>query len=307
MRATFWGVRGSLASPGPDTVRYGGNTSCVELRLADGTVAILDAGTGMRPLGRRLVDEGVTEVHIFLTHLHLDHLQGLAFFAPLYRKDMTVHIWGPPSPLHALAQRISGYMSDPLFPVHLTDVPARTMFHDAPGVGARVGSAVVQSAPLVHLGPTIGHRFQEGTASLVYIPDHEPSLGIDLRRVDPSWVSGVGLARDSDVLIHDCQYTEAEYDQHVGWGHSSVAHVVQLARMSAVRQLVLFHFDPSHTDEIVDLQVARAGQLWGPEGRAPIAAREGTTLVVEDATEPRPGPGAAGGHGVLVAPPARSE
>jgi phosphoribosyl 1,2-cyclic phosphodiesterase len=281
MRARIWGCRGSVASPGPDTVRYGGNTSCVEVRLADDTVLVLDAGTGMRPLGLRLADEGVKVVHVLLSHLHLDHLQGLAFFAPLYEADVELHIWGPPSPMHSLEERIAGYMSEPLFPVNLSDIPCTAKFHDATESGWELGTAAAVACAVSHQGPTLGYRLEENGRSLVYIPDHEPSLGKDLRRTEVAWVSGYGLAAGADILLHDAQYTEAEYRQHVGWGHSSVEHVVTFAVKSGVKQLLLFHHDPRHTDEQLDALLARATELWnGNSATPPLLAREGMEIEV---------------------------
>jgi phosphoribosyl 1,2-cyclic phosphodiesterase len=132
MRVRVWGCRGSVAAPGPDTVRYGGNTSCVEVRLASGHVLVLDAGTGMRPLGVAMQDDLPVGLHVMLTHLHLDHLQGLGFFRPLFMSDVAIDLWGPASPVQHLAERIAMYISPPLFPVHLDDVPSRLAFHDAP-------------------------------------------------------------------------------------------------------------------------------------------------------------------------------
>jgi phosphoribosyl 1,2-cyclic phosphodiesterase len=278
MRATIWGCRGSIAAPGPSTVRYGGNTSCVEVRLRDGSVVVLDAGTGMRELGRRLVAEGVEQIHLLLSHLHLDHLQGLAFFAPLYTSGVELHVWGPPSPTRSLEDRVGSYMSDPLFPVSLGEVPARLVFHDAPFEGADIGSAHVDAAPVMHRGPTVGWRLDEGGRSLVYLPDHEPALGTDFRTSEVAWVSGYALAYRADVLIHDAQYTEEEISDHVGWGHSSVAQAVGYAKLVKVEQLVLFHHDPSHDDATLEALHARAGELWGPEGPAPVIAAEGMSL-----------------------------
>lgn len=277
MEARIWGCRGSVASPGPDTVRYGGNTSCVEVRLDDGTVLVLDAGTGIRALGIRLAEEGVKVIHLFLSHLHLDHLQGLAFFAPLYDPTVVVHVWGPRSPMRDLSDRIGVYMSEPLFPVNLCDVPCQTIFHDAPEDGCNFGAATVWALPVSHQGPTVGYRV-EADWTLAYIPDHEPALGLDLATVEPAWLSGYPLAAGADVLLHDAQYTEEEYPDHVGWGHSSVHHVVSYARRSGVRRLVLFHHDPRHTDGALDAFLRRACELWGSEGLPPVLAREGMTL-----------------------------
>ena len=278
MLARIWGCRGSIASPGPHTVRYGGNTSCVEVRLADGPTIVLDAGTGMRELGRMLVAEQVTEIHVLLSHLHLDHLQGLAFFAPLYLEGTEVHLWGPPSPTRSLEDRVGAYMSDPLFPVSLAEVPCHLVCHDAPFEGMSVGSTTITAAPVMHRGPTVGWRLDEGGRSLVYLPDHEPALGTDFRTAEVAWVSGYALATGADVLLHDAQYTEEEFESHRGWGHSSVAHVVGYATLVGVQQLVLFHHDPSHTDEDLEALHARACELWGTRPLPPLLAYEGMSL-----------------------------
>ena len=279
-----WGSRGSIASPGERTARYGGNTSCVEVRIARGPVLVLDAGTGMRELGELLRDEGVREIHVLLSHLHLDHLQGLAFFAPLYDPEVTIHLYGPPSPLHSLAERISAYMSDPLFPVHLAHVPAKLEMHDAPYEPITIGSASVVASPLAHRGPTVGWRIDDEAGSLAYLPDHEPAMVTRLENADPRWVSGAGLAHGVDVLLHDAQYSEDEYPTHRGWGHSSIAHVVQFARLAEVRRLVLFHHDPGHSDTDLDVLHSRACELWGPGADAPVIAFDGMAFTVAGLT-----------------------
>jgi phosphoribosyl 1,2-cyclic phosphodiesterase len=278
VRARIWGCRGSLAAPGPDTVRYGGNTSCVEVALDDGTVLILDAGTGIRPLGRYLHDQGATSVHLLLTHLHLDHLQGLGFFRPFFEEGMDVHIWGPRSPTVALRDRIALYLSPPLFPVRLADVGSTVTFHDAPDDPWTIGPASVTAMSVTHQGPTLGYRIEEGSQSLAYIPDHEPSLGVDLNSLQPEWISGHDLADHVDVLLHDSQYTEDEYDDHVGWGHSSAAHAVAFGRIAGVGRLVLFHHDPFHDDDDLERLLGRARRLWGDAADTLELAYEGMVI-----------------------------
>jgi phosphoribosyl 1,2-cyclic phosphodiesterase len=278
MNVRIWGCRGSLATPGPDTIRYGGNTSCVEIRTDDGVAIVLDAGTGMRPLGTALADEGVGEVHVLLSHLHLDHLQGLGFFRPLFDPDVHVHIWGPPSPVQTLADRIALYLSPPLFPVRLADIPATVTFHDAPEEPMALGSATVVAAPVTHQGPTVGYRITDGGASLCYLPDHEPSLGVRLADLDSDWISGFQLAFGADVLLHDAQYGDGEYPAHVGWGHSCIEHVVEFARRTEVGQLVLFHHDPYHDDDHLDALRVVAAEMLGRGDDAVQLAYEGMTL-----------------------------
>ena len=278
MLARVWGCRGSLASPGPETVKYGGNTSCVEVRTGDGDLIILDAGTGIRPLGNTLMGELPRTIHVLLTHLHLDHLEGLGFFGPLWSPDVDLHIWGPPSPLRSLERRIAQYLSPPLFPIHLQDIPSRPTFHDVPDDDWKIGSTKVSANPVSHRGPTVGYRLEEDGLALAYIPDHEPALGVDLRSVEPEWISGHAVAQGAEVLLHDAQYTEAEYPQRVGWGHSSVAHVVAFAAVSDVRRLVMFHHDPMHSDAQLEELLARARELYDGRGAEPVLAHEGMEL-----------------------------
>jgi phosphoribosyl 1,2-cyclic phosphodiesterase len=278
MIATIRGARGSVATPGPATVRYGGNTSCVELLLADGTKVVLDAGTGIRELGLRLAaDRPPAPIHLLLTHLHLDHVAGLPFFAPLWDATAELHIWGLRPPHESLEDAIARFMSPPLFPVSISEVPARITFHDLPDGVWTLGSAEVSAAPVRHRGPTVGYRVEEGGRSLVYIPDHEPYAG-------PELLSGFRLARDASILLHDAQHFESEYPAHSGWGHSSVAHAVAFARRARARRLVLFHHDPLHSDEDLELLEARAAELWNGL-RPPELAREGMRLTLGPARE----------------------
>lgn len=278
MRATIWGCRGSLATPGPETVRYGGNTSCVQVDVDGGPAIVLDAGTGIRSLGRRPELQQAREIHLLLTHLHLDHLEGLGFFMPLWRSDVEFHVWGPSSPVKGLAERIQRYLSPPLFPIDLEEVPAKPIFHDAPDEEFAIGAARVIAQPIAHAGPAVGYRIEHAGASLAYLPDHEPTHTGNLRDMDPAWISGYELAADVDVLLHDSQYTEEEYPDHIGWGHSSVAHVVDFAKIAQARQLVMFHHDPQHDDAVLDDHVARARELWGDEGAPPVLANESMVL-----------------------------
>ncbi len=280
MKIRIWGCRGSLASPGPSTVKYGGNTSSVEVRLDDGELIILDAGTGIRELGRHIASgDPVKKINLVLSHLHLDHVEGIGFFSALWDPDVELHIWGPPSPLRSLQDRIATLMSPPLFPVHLADVPCRPIYHDViDGEEIKVGNATMIGSAVAHRNATFGYRIEEAGRSFAYIPDHEPALGIDLERVEPEWVSGFPVAHGADVLFHDSQYTEEEYPNHRAWGHSSIAHTVLFGQMTKVRNLVLFHHDPAHSDEELELHRKRAKELWGGHNDAPTLAREGMEI-----------------------------
>lgn len=279
MRLTIWGCRGSVPTPGPDTVRYGGNTSCVEVSLDDGTNLVLDAGTGIRRLGFDLLDRGARRVHLLLTHLHLDHLEGLRFFAPLWDERVTLDIWGPPSPLLSLRERISRSFSPPLFPIDLREVPARVTFHDVPRQPWTVDGARLLADLVVHPGPTVGFRIETVTSSFAYLPDHEPALAGTIADRSRDWISGAAIADDVDILLHDAQYFEDEYEERIGWGHSSVSDAVAFARAVGARRLILFHHEPRHTDVSLERLEARARSLVGGNEDWPALAREG--MVVE--------------------------
>jgi phosphoribosyl 1,2-cyclic phosphodiesterase len=282
MRARIWGCRGSLAAPGADTIRYGGNTSCVEVRLDSGHALVLDAGTGMRPLGVQMHLELPSRLHVLLTHLHLDHLQGLGFFRPLFAPGLEIQIWGPTSPVQALEERIARYMSPPLFPVHLDDLPSEISFHDAPEFEVTIGSATVRAAKVTHQGPTVGYRIEEHGRAFVYLPDHEPSIGNDLRTVSADWMSGYDLARDADVLLHDAQYHDHEYGAHVGWGHSSITDTMEFATKAGVRRVVLFHHDPYHDDDDLETLLAEARALWPGAADEVQLASERMTITFDE-------------------------
>jgi phosphoribosyl 1,2-cyclic phosphodiesterase len=263
VKVTLWGTRGSLAAPGPGTVRYGGNTSCVEVQGDDGTLVVLDAGTGIRRLGAT-IGPAAPRVDLLLTHLHMDHIQGLGFFEPLNRPGQDVHIWGPPSTTLDLRSRLARYLSPPLFPIRLHDLPCRPTFHDVPLGHFEIGSLQIAAALVVHPGPTVGYRITENGASLAYLPDHEPALGVDRFLGEPDWTSGFELAAEADLLIHDAQFTAAEYLTHVGWGHSALPHTIAFAIKAGVKQLVPFHHDPAHADQLLDRlfdEVRRTSEL----------------------------------------------
>ena len=250
MKVTLWGTRGSLASPGPDTARYGGNTSCVEVRGNDGTLLILDAGTGLRQLGLSL-PRSLRRVNLLLTHLHMDHIQGLGFFGALRNPEIEVHIWGPASTKLDLRSRLTRYLSPPLFPVHLRDLP-NTILHEVPRGNFDIGEFHISTALVCHPDPTVGYRIESPNAIITYLPDHEPALGAKKFPISPDWTSGYELAAGSDILIHDAQFTEDEYKTRVGWGHSSLSHAFEFAELAGVKSFVPFHHDPSHTDDVLD-------------------------------------------------------
>lgn len=251
MKVTLWGTRGSLAAPGPETVRYGGNTACVAVQGADESLLILDAGTGIRRLGGTVGPE-VRRIDLLLTHLHMDHIQGLGFFQPLDQPDREVHIWGPPSTTLDLRTRLSRYLSPPLFPVRLRELPCRLTLHDVPLERFTIGRFEVAANLVCHPGSTVGYRISEDGVALAYVPDHELALGASNFPELPDWTSGFELAAGVDLLIHDAQYTEAEYRQRVGWGHSTIDQTLRFAAEAGAKRLLTFHHDPGHSDAMLD-------------------------------------------------------
>lgn len=282
MRVKIWGARGSVPSPGPDMVRYGGNTSCVQVTLSDGTHLVLDAGTGIRNLPGDLGRPG-GHIHILLTHLHLDHIQGLLFFSPLFQPETEITIWGPGSPSGTLEDRIARYLSAPLTPIEVRELPCRLDFRACPVSEWDIGPAQIRASGVTHRGPTLGFRITDGDSTLCYLPDHEPALAGPLAKLESRWISGHALACDADLLLHDCQYTDAEYPSHYGWGHSSLSDALTFAERSGAARTLLFHHDPQHSDADLDALGRTARARWselGGGGRAVELAAEGGELQV---------------------------
>jgi phosphoribosyl 1,2-cyclic phosphodiesterase len=182
----------------------------------------------------------------------MDHIQGLGFFGPLYDPDVDVHIWGPASSMLGLEARLSRYLSPPLFPVHLRDLP-KVVCHEVPRPPFNIGPFRIQTALVCHPGPTVGYRIEADGGSVAYLPDHEPALALPNGRWPaPDWVSGYDLACNADLLVHDAQFTEGEYASCVGWGHSTYQHAFEFAAQVGAKRLITFHHDPSHDDDMLD-------------------------------------------------------
>ena len=285
MKVKVWGARGSIPTPGPDTMRYGGNTSCVQVTLSDGATVVLDAGTGIRTMGLALgaVEHPVT---ILLTHLHLDHIQGLMFFAPCFHPESEIVIWGPAAAEAPLLDRIARYISAPLSPVEVRELPCRVSFREARTSEWQIGSATVRAHSVSHRGPTLGYRLEDGGTTLAYIPDHEPALGAPIETLEDEWISGLELARDADLLIHDAQYTDVEYPDHLGWGHSSLSDALAFGARAQASRMLLFHHEPLHDDAMLDALGAQARERWQALGGDPqqiAMAQEGMEFVVAGA------------------------
>jgi phosphoribosyl 1,2-cyclic phosphodiesterase len=264
----FLGVRGSMAAPGAKTAEVGGNTSCVAVS-AGGTRIVLDAGTGLRGLGERLVQRGPSETTILLSHLHWDHIQGLPFFTPIFIPGNRVRVVSGPNGVMPLEAALGRQMQAPFFPVSFDQVsPQVSAAEVRPGVTFDVGAARVRAARLNHPDPVYGYRIEHGGKAVVYATDTE-----HFACVDPTLLS---LARDADVLIYDAQYTPEEYPGKVGWGHSTFEAAAQLARAAGVGTLVLFHHDPRRGDDQVAAIESRARELHADT----IAAREGLILPI---------------------------
>jgi phosphoribosyl 1,2-cyclic phosphodiesterase len=242
------------------------------------SLLVLDAGTGIQRLGAT-VRGGGGRIDVLLTHLHMDHIQGLGFFEPLYEPGREIHIWGPPSSTLDLHARLARYLSPPLFPVRLRDLPCRPTLHNVPPERFEVGGLEVEAELVCHPGTTVGYRISEGIRSVAYLPDHEPALGVREFPGDPEWTSGFNLAAGVDLLIHDAQYTTEEYRERVGWGHSAIRDAVVFATLTGARRFVPFHHDPTHDDAMLD-RIDSAVRTSGDLPFGFVAGTEGATFEV---------------------------
>lgn len=247
MKVKLWGTRGSVPSPGPETQVYGGNTSCVTVQ-SDKTLVVLDAGSGIRRLGNDPLVKNYPVIHILLTHLHMDHILGLGFFGPIYNPNQEVHIWGPASFNHSLVDRLNRYLSPPLFPVNIHELPAKVHFHEVTHGVFKLEDLSIYANYVCHPGPTLGYRIEHDESIFAYIPDHEPALGLRTFSAEPEWTSGFDIAHNADLLIHDAQFSDEEYAKCIGWGHSAISQAINFAELANVKKLLFFHHDPNHTD-----------------------------------------------------------
>jgi phosphoribosyl 1,2-cyclic phosphodiesterase len=249
MRVTFFGVRGSVPAPGPTTARYGGNTSCVEVVLQDETVVILDAGTGLRGLGASLLDsDRHRKVHLLLSHTHWDHILGLPFFGPLWRRDSEVLVYPLPTDAQERFQRT--IFDDIHFPVSSNDIPAKVGFAKPTGEVWQIGSARITRIALNHPGSAQGFRIEDADKSAItYLTDNELIQG---STDDPTLDALARFSKNAELVIHDSQYISSDMPGKKGWGHSVVDDVLTLGARAEARKLVLFHHDPNRTDQELD-------------------------------------------------------
>jgi phosphoribosyl 1,2-cyclic phosphodiesterase/CheY-like chemotaxis protein len=297
-RIRFWGVRGSIPVPGKDTVRYGGNTPCVEVR-ADGEIIILDAGSGIRLLGLALDKEfgpRSMKLTLLISHTHWDHIQGLPFFSPTYNQKNLIRVLGYEGARAGLGKILASQMETPFFPVSLRELPSHLAIEELREMDFQVGKVEVRSKFANHPGICAGYRLFTSSGSIAYFPDNEPYEPLKLHLASRDGITEeeardfataerakmVEFLQGCDLAIMDTQYTDEEYTKHIGWGHSSLSSVVSLGLDSNVGKLVLFHHDPNHDDKMIDKMVEHARALVAKSGK-PLeveAAREGAEILL---------------------------
>jgi phosphoribosyl 1,2-cyclic phosphodiesterase len=298
-RLKIWGVRGSIPVPGPGTVRYGGNTSCIEIR-GDGELIVLDAGSGIRELGLALENEfGSRPINLSLliTHLHWDHIQGFPFFGPAYNDKNKIQILGYDGTGTGLDEILKRQMATPFFPVALHDLPGKIKIEKLDSMDFKIGNVRVLSKFMNHPGVCVGYRIVTSKGSIAYLPDHEPYEASKLHSAKAHLLSPeqtqkraredrtelVKFLQDCDILILDTQYTDEEYQAHVGWGHGSLSTGISLAVDASVRRLILFHHDPAHDDNMIDhmVQTARILAVKSESDLEVDGAREGAEFTLD--------------------------
>jgi len=275
MRIKFWGTRGSIAVPGRDTILYGGNTTCLEINLASGKVIIIDAGTGIRPLGDKLAAESETlDVHLLITHIHWDHVLGFPYFGPLYKSSTHLRIDGYPTCMNGLRNTFENKMGDGFFPVRFADLKAKITYLEKLRDGdLEVDGVVVSAAPLHHPQGGFAFRFKENKKIFVFMTDNELRQDKWKGRSPKDYVK---FCKGADLLVHDSQYTIAEIEERRGWGHSDYGAAFAMAEKAEVKKLILTHHDPARTDLGVTDLADRCKAL---------AAAKGSGMVIEAAME----------------------
>ena len=297
-RIKFWGTRGSIAVPGPGTLRYGGNTTCVEVR-ADGEIVVLDAGSGIRPLGLALEEECQAQpikLSLFITHAHWDHIQGFPFFKPAYDPKNEIRVFGFDGAGASFRQILAQPMKAPFFPIAMRELAAKMDIKKLTEMNFSIGKLEIRAAFVNHPGVCAGYRLFTSAGSIAFLPDYEPYEfflhSARVNQLNPEQAkktaaqeraSLVEFLRGSDILILDAQYTDEEYEAHIGWGHGSIASAVSLALDAEVQTLLLFHHDPNHDDRTVEAMEKSARELVAKSGK-PLeiaAAQEGSEMLLE--------------------------
>lgn len=295
----FWGTRGSIPCPGPATAKYGGNTSCIEVQAGD-NICILDGGTGIRELGIEIVKQKkFKRIHLFISHTHWDHIQGLPFFTPLYSPAYEIDVYGPRPLEGSLEEAVLHQMQYKFFPVRGVELAARMTFHELDQETADLGDTQVATKPMNHPIRVLAYKVQRDGKSVIYTGDNEPyyDIFLDAKLPDTQFIARsqfikqcqdgvVEFVRNTDLLIADTQYTDEEYEQKRGWGHCSMSHVLDVARLGSVKRLALFHHEPTHDDKFLDGMEAEAVKRMGKGKRGKktktrtFMAREGQTIRI---------------------------
>ncbi len=281
MEITIWGCRGSLPTPGPHTTRYGGNTTCVEVRLADNTLIVLDAGSGIRNLGKKILTEepDLSEMYLFMSHAHWDHLLGFPFFEPAYSKGLTIRLRGGPPAKTSMEGFLKRQMEAPYFPVPFDIMQAQFETTVGEPIIREISGASITPIRLSHPQGAYGFKITEDSKSFVFIPDNELDYHHEGGLPRQAYVD---FCQGVDLLLHDAQYTDEEYLRSQTWGNSSISSAVQLARDADVRRLGLFHHDPEHSDDQIDALVTETQARIAADGSQLncFGAAEGMTITL---------------------------
>ncbi len=280
MEIIIWGCRGSIPTPGKGTVKYGGNTTCIEIRLKDRTVIVIDAGSGIRSLGKKLVaDKSIKEIYLILTHSHWDHLMGFPFFKPAYFERFTIHVRGGPIAKETVKSYLEHQMEPPYFPARFSAMRAKFDFTHGIPLVKQIGSAIVTPIPLSHPNGGYGYKVTEEGKSFVFLTDNELDYQHEGGRLRGDYIQ---FCEGMDLLLHDAQYTEKEYRSMQSFGHSTVSSALNLAVRAKVKRFGLFHHDPDHTDGEIDAIVQNVQRMLQQKNAKLnfFAASEGRELIL---------------------------